>query len=634
MTFNLPAQGFLRAEIVAPPPDDGREVEISFSSESPVLRADPESGKPFLEVLGHAPGEVDLARLNSGGAPLLKDHVPTIDAQIGVVVRAWIEAGRGRAVVRFARNPASQDVLDRVRSGDVTCVSVGYGIAGAKRDGAADGVPIVRVTSWTPREISFVAIPADQSVGYGRAADPAAAETIQVTEENAMTPEEIAAAAAKADKAAARAADPAADRGAVRDALSAERARVSEIEAIASVHSVPADLVRAARDDGHSAAQFRAAVLDHLSSKPAEATRAGATMIGLSEGERNAFSMVKLLRHLSSPEERRFREAAAFELEVVTAAGDAKRGEVRGVVIPADVTSAMIGATRASDQLKAPLAKGGFTVDEVLMSGSMIDILRATSILPRLGARVFAGLEGDVAFPKQLTDVSYSWVAEDGSATKSGITFGQVKMTPKTIAAMTEISRKLLIQSSIDVEAYVRQSIMSTVALGIDAAGIGNDTSANAPKGLTSALLASGSKIHRGDFAGEAGPTYKEAVALRTRVKLANALQGNLAYALGPVMEEHLLTSPKFDGGEIPIMAEEGRLNGYRAEGSNQVADGGLWFGNWSDLYMGLWSGLDILVDPYSNSASGAVRIVAHQDVDFAIAREESFAYGEVTPAP
>ncbi|WP_227271237.1 phage major capsid protein [Roseobacter weihaiensis] len=648
MTLKIAARSTRAGEIVSAPAEDSREVEISFSSEAPVLRAfwdeDAEDVRHYHEVLGHAPGEVDLARLNTGAAPLLKDHEARIDSQIGVVVRAWTAEGRGRAVVRFSTNAAADDVLARVRAGDVTCVSVGYGITQAEKDGTAeDGRPIVRAVNWAPREISFVAIPADPSVGYGRAAQ-SDVETLSINESADMpdpipTPEDT-----HNDPTPAPAPVPAQPKGPGQDlqrAMRDERARIATIDAMAERFNVPADVARAAKKDGVSVDAFREIVLDKLDSERGEATRAKATEIGLTQRETKSFSVVRLLRHLSNPDERRFEQDAGFEIEAVRAANGQHKGQVRGVILPTEVMrdrpsnpASQVHAIRAADQFAGTPSLGGNIVDETLMAGSMIDILRNMSVLPRLGARVFSGLVGDVAFPKQLTDVTAYWIPEDGSPAKSAITFGQVKMTPHTVAAMNEISRRLLIQDAVSVEAYVRASIMAQIALKIDNAGLNADADPDAPAGLGAVFAQGGSGIHHVDLAAAGQPTYVETVKLRTAVKKANALQGSLGYALSPDVEEHLLTTPKFGAGaEVPIMVEEGRLGGYSAACSNQVEDADLWFGNWSDFYMGLWSGVDLLVDPYSNSGSGAVRIVAHQDVDFAIAREQSFALGRRTSA-
>ena len=69
-------------------------------------------------------------------------------------------------------------------------------------------------------------------------------------------------------------------------------------------------------------------------------------------------------------------------------------------------------------------------------------------------------------------------------------------------------------------------------------------------------------------------------------------------------------------------------VNGYRTEVTNQIVTGDVFFGNFADLIVGLWGGLDLTVDPYSLSKSGGLRIVVFQDVDFAVRRVESFCLG------
>lgn len=141
---------------------DARTVELAFSSETDSVER--WSG---IEILGHGLGEVNLSRLNSG-APVLWNHDKS--DQRGAVVRAWIGADRvGRALVRFSRSAAGDQLFQDVADGIVTKVSVGYSIEGLEDAGQREGVDVYRVTNWTPYEISMVSIPADDTVGVGRA---------------------------------------------------------------------------------------------------------------------------------------------------------------------------------------------------------------------------------------------------------------------------------------------------------------------------------------------------------------------------------------------------------------------------------------------------------------------------------
>jgi hypothetical protein len=129
--------------------EDGRTVELTFSSEEPVERF--WRGEIVWEVLDHSPESVDMARL-AAGAPLLKDHDPGL--HIGIIEQASIGTDRkGRAKVRFGKGALASEVFEDVADGIRPNVSVGYAITGGRVDGEKDGQPILRVT-WRPMEIS------------------------------------------------------------------------------------------------------------------------------------------------------------------------------------------------------------------------------------------------------------------------------------------------------------------------------------------------------------------------------------------------------------------------------------------------------------------------------------------------
>ena len=345
MSLKIPKIAHRMGEIEGAPqgaPSVSREVQISFSSETPYQRHDYERDEPFFEVLGHDAGEVDLTRLNSGGAPLLMDHKATLDSKIGVVVRAWLADGRGLAVVRFADTTAGTEMLERVRSGEVTCVSVGYAVARAERSAAREGgTPVVRVTQWVPKEISFVAIPADPSVGFGRA-DLDGAPLITVSEKKDGTmPKDTVDDTTQLKQTPAKPAAPAApetrnDTVNAAEVLASERKRSSEIIAIGQKFNIPEDQTRTALDNGTSVDQFRETVMDHISSDDVDATRAGQARIGLSERETHRFSITNAVRFLMNPTDRN-RQAVGFELEASRAVADQLGRESEGLFIPADV---------------------------------------------------------------------------------------------------------------------------------------------------------------------------------------------------------------------------------------------------------------------------------------------------------
>jgi HK97 family phage major capsid protein len=256
--------------------------------------------------------------------------------------------------------------------------------------------------------------------------------------------------------------------------------------------------------------------------------------------------------------------------------------------------------------------------------GDFIDVLRNASSVMQAGATMLNGLKGNVAIPKKTAGASAGWIStEGGAASESEPTFGQVTMTPKTLGAFTDITRLMMMQSSPDIEALVRDDLSRAIALAIDLGGLAGSGSSGQPTGIKNV-----SGVNKPTSFAAATPTFAEVVALETAVAEDNALLGNLAYILPASMYGALKTTAKASGQGLFVVEQPGNtINGYRAIVSNQVTSGDLFFGNFADLLIGMYGGLDILVDPYTASSSGTVRIRALQTVDVAVRHAVSFAY-------
>ena len=581
---------YQRAEVTTFDEVEDRTYEFPFSSEYPVARY---FGN---EILSHEMDAADFSRLNDG-APLLFNHNP--DRVIGVVERAYMDKKRkrGYARVRFSRNPFAQEVLSDVKDGVLRNVSFGYSIDKMEEREGGDFV----ATSWAPYEVSVVSVPADPGVGIGRSleepetepAASAATSTPPIPEMENTTP----------------------DLEVVRaEAVEAERTRIAEVTSLCNKHGME-DLGRQLVESGRSIDQARAAVLEQLNIKEEPVTMQAAE-IGLSKEEARSFSFLRAINYLANPTDRAAREAAGFEIEASEAAAAKLGRSSRGITIPMDVMTRDLNVGTAS--------AGGNLVETQLDSANFIDLLRNASALDQAGATVLTGLSGNVNIPRQSGAGTAYWVAESGSPTESQQTIDQISLTPKTCGAFTDYSRKLLIQSSIDVENMVRNDLARVIALEIDRVGLYGSGSSNQPLGLkdTTGVLTE-------DFAADT-PTFSEVVALESDVSGANALLGSPVYLMNSAMRGGLKTKAKDSGSGLFVM-EGDLVNGYRGVLSNQVASGDLGFGNFADLIIGYFSGLDLMVDPYTGSTSGTVRVVALQDVDVAVRHPESFSRGNNT---
>ena len=578
---------FQRAEMTAFAEMDDRTYEFPFSSETPVARY---FGN---EVLSHETKAADLSRLNDG-APLLFNH--DVDRVIGVVEMARIDEKlkRGYARVRFSNNSFAQEVLADVKDGILRNVSFGYSIDKMEERGGN-----FVATAWSPYEVSLVAIGADPTIGIGRSllltdtAAPAAPTPDPLPNMESATP----------DLAVVRA-----------EAVEAERSRIAQISALCDKHKM-ADLGQQLVESGRSIDEARAAVLDKLNI-PMETVTMQTAEIGLSVKESRKFSFLRALNYLANPADRSAREAAGFEIEASEAAAQKLGRQSRGITIPQDVLRRDLNVGTAS--------AGGNLVATELDAGSFIELLRNASALDQAGATVLTGLTGNVAIPRQSGAGTAYWVAESGAPSESQQTIDQVSLTPRTVAAYVDYSRRLMLQSSIDVENMVRADLATVLALKIDLAGLYGTGSNSEPLGLK---LTTG--IGTETFTA-ATPTFAEVVALESDIATANALLGSPVYLMNAAMRGGLKTKAKDAGSGLFVM-EGGEVNGYQGILSNQVASNDLWFGNFADLIIGYFSGLDLMVDPYTNSTSGTVRVVAMQDVDIAVRHPQSFSRGNTS---
>lgn len=582
--------------------EEDRTVEIAFSSEEPYER------HFGIEVLSHDADSVKLDRLR-GGAAVLVNH--DTDDQVGVVESARIDDDKvGRAVIRFSRSARGQEIFQDVQDGIRQLVSVGYSIDKYEVEERSGEPDLVTVTSWTPHELSLASIPADATVGVGRSVETNT-ETPQQKEGNIM-PEAVV-----------EQETPAIDRDAELNKIrSAEKKRVDSIRQIADRFDLD-DLGREAISEGLSVEQFNERALEKVgernNSARAESEHDGE--VDLSNQERQKFSLVRLMDAISNPNDRAAQTRAGFELEV---SAEAQRGfgsdfNCRGEFVPESLLAGQrdLSAGTATD--------GAELVADNLLPGSYIEVLRNSSSVMRAGATMLPGLVGNVEIPRQTSGASSTWLsAEDDDASESEPQFDQVLLAPKDLACYTEVTRRLLQQSTPAIEGIVRNDLAIAQALGVDLAGLYGTGSGGQPTGI-----ANQTGINVLDLAA-ADPTYLEIVRIIASVMEDNALP------LGPanwIIEangwEALSTTSKQGGGVEGnfILGENDRIKGYPYIMSNQVTDEHYFFGDFSQLLVGEWGGLEINVDPYTHSLKGKIRYITFKTVDLAVRQPTAFCH-------
>lgn len=568
---------------------EDRTIELAFSSETPVERW---WGK---EILDHSPGAMRMGRV-ANAAALLLDH--NREDQIGVITRAWMGDDRkGRAVVKFSRSVRGEEIFQDVQDGIRQLVSVGYQIHDMKLESSSDAGDVYRIGDWEPVEISIVAIPADVTVGIGRNSNlpdkPAA-----IMEATKMETE-----AGRPDIAVIN-----------QQAQQGERDRQQKIRALATLHN-QRDLGVEACDSGMSLDDFREALLSRI--QRAATIEQPPSQIGMSQRETQRYSIFKLLRALSQPSDRAVQEAAAFEFEAHRAVED-RLGVSRngGIYVPLEIQKRDLSVGTAAD--------GGYLVGTQNLGGSFIDLLRNRSLVAQLGAVSMDGLVGNVSIPKQTAGGTGYWLAtETTPITESQLTLGQLPLSPKTVGALTEITRLLMLQSSPSAEQLVMNDLALVLALAIDAAALAGAGSGGQPTGI---IGTSGVGAVTGTSLG-----YPGLIEFQTDVEGGNALAETMAYVTTPTVAGLLMQRQRFSGTDTPLWSgsvRDGLVSGYRAASTNQMPAGKMIFGDFSNVVIAAWGVLELKASEShgSNFAAAITTIRAMASVDIGIRRATAFS--------
>lgn len=612
-----------------------RVVRCSISSETPYARymADPESGEyvKALEVLGHKPGEIDDTRMRDG----LVIQDTHYGEQIGIMDKPEVKDGKIVGTIRFGHSQKARDIEADALDGIKRNMSVGYIVNEYKRDGvdAATGLPIFRVTNWTPYEASFVNVPADTGVGVGRNAD---AELKQKTSTSAAIPA-------------------VGERKTTMKYTAEQRQKIRELAAAAHVPGEEvADILTSERSFEEVREELlnrREKYLAELAKKPAKPSEEARAVID--EGDqkkiRQKYDFAKVLRYYAEVAESKYSSIdIGFEREISDEL-KAKTGRaVQGILLPdfvgnrAAANASDGGLTLGTPAYDTDTGAGGIsgiggagnnTIATMLLAGQFIDALVATLVLrEQLGAEVLTGLVGNISIPKGGS-ITGGWISsEGGNAAKKNPTFGQITATPHTYGAYVDITRKLLLQSSVNVQAKVLEWLMYACANGLETAAFQGSGTAGQPTGLCTALTGT---------AWSNAPTFDKIVDLIAATKIANSYKPSMKFVgnsgvwakLAKTRDFEVLTdgasTPKnvgAIGGSVRLLdTATNKVIGRDFVEANLMPNAKLLFGDFTQLTVCLWSGTDIVVDPYANDTNGGLRLVALQDSDILIKRPESF---------
>lgn len=614
--------------------DATRMFQASVSSETPVRRwiwAEDFAGA-VDEVLSHEKGAVDMTRMNSG-CPILYNHES--DDQVGVVHSATLNAGERklRIVGRMAKGETDdqRQINANIADGILTGVSIGYQIIEYQLEPRDGDVPIMRATKWLPFEVSLAPVPADASVGVGRkfssantaaedvptGAKPAAVEPVESqpqspTVENhrmnepntpqtpAITPQITAETRYKSGSEAPQAfPDHAAWQRALKETATmlpgSERFLAQAVAENKSPQEFARDFVKSNPQPINPAQEIRT----------------------MSDKDKPRFSLGRAIQLLAAKKPLDGIEAEATQ-EMERQVGEQRRAQMRhgSFLIPADLYRAATAGVSTA---------GGFTVGAQMQA--VIPELTNQTVLDRMGIASLNGLTGDVLFPVLQSGTTAYWVAETGAVTDSQPVWAQKVMTPKRVGSTVPFSTQLLAQSSLSIETVMRNVLMRHLDLAEDLAGL-EGTGGVQPLGVKTTSGINSTVT----FGGSA--TWADIVEFETGINADNADIGSMGFVLSAATVGKWKTILRDSvAGAAYLIGDGGLINGYRYARTNQVTGNIAFFGVWSALTRGRWTGDEIIVDPYALKKSGQVEVTINRLVDFLVTQPLAFNVSTDTAA-
>lgn len=247
----------------------------------------------------------------------------------------------------------------------------------------------------------------------------------------------------------------------------------------------------------------------------------------------------------------------------------------------------------------------------------ILEPLYANSVLSKLGARWYSGLpKGDIQIPI-MSGGSVGWEGEIDEAGATGNTFTTVKLSPKRLSAYVDISKQLIAQDTIGVEAAIRRDIVNALNAKLEATLFGNaQGTTEKPQGLFYNVTP------------DVVANFEDVCNLEAGVEEAN-VYGKMQYVMSPAAKAKFRSMIKGTNNS-GFVYEAGEMDGIETHVTTNVAKGDFIYGDFSNLVVGSWGDIEIVVDPYTQATKSCVRLIINAFFDFKPAREVGFAYGTI----
>ncbi|MGK3576170.1 phage major capsid family protein [Escherichia coli] len=640
--------------------NDQYEFEIAFSSEQPYQRQfwDEQNQEMVVldEILVHTPEAVDLSRLNNN-APLLFNH--NFDNHLGVVCDARIDADNvGRALVKFSKHGTlANDVRNKVIEGTMEKISVGYDIKEYHID-YAKGQLIV--TKWAPYELSFVTVPADDTVGLNRSLNTI---TVNLEAKRDMTKEQIE--EIKEEQESAQVEETPVEEIKESEVEETQERQVEENKEDENLEDGKDAKHPESVDDDSSTVRETEEVKEEREAAPVEEEK---TEEVAERSEEDELEIREIARELNIDDEELKRALAikdmtpeAFRTKALNNITNAQRNNEQQIkdskmektfdlnnVIRSLVDGEALGANEAEFSAMAATAtmqrgraaRGGSVfvptaamraaadgntkatltavTDEKLLNDSYVAMLMPESVLGRLGVKVLSGLTSPTAIPKMTASSveSFGFVDENGAAPEGKAEFANVKMAPKTFAGGNPISRQSL-KTVPGIATLITDHINQAVRVKLEQLILSDKENARGPAGVIKQLV-DASRVEK-----KAAFSYKDFLKEIAKLTDAGVPAQAIKFAMSGATAAELESTLK-DNGVSGYIIENGKLAGYDVVTSGVIPVDHIVLGDFSAITIGEWGGLELDIDDTTYRAQSAIVPRIWVDLDYVVTQPEA----------
>ena len=317
------------------------------------------------------------------------------------------------------------------------------------------------------------------------------------------------------------------------------------------------------------------------------------------------FSLLKAIREVANNQQLDAASQAVVNAgaEEMRKAGQSFGGQIQ---IPTELREEPVHYTVAGDG------------DHVVVTDylNILEPLKAKNVLVNAGANYLTGLVGNVQIPSMSAENVF-WEGEVTAAQNGAGTFEHINMAPRRLSAYIDISKQFLAQDSLGAEALIRKQLVEAINDKLEATILSDAAaSGNVPAGIFNGVV----------------PTditdYASVCNFESELDQNNFV-GEFKYVINPKAKAFLRASIKGTNATGMIL-ENDAIDGTPAEVTTHMKDDTIAYGDWNNLYIGQWGGIDLTVDNYTQATKGCVRLVINAFFDYKVVRDGAIVLGKI----